>query len=41
MTIDRSTDLPKAWGITREMMAHPKPRIPLIEPGQIPEEFRA
>ena len=40
MTIDRSTDLPKAWGITREIMAHPTPRIPLIEPGQIPEELR-
>ncbi len=40
MTIDRSTDLPEAWGITREMMARPKPRIPLIEPGHIPEELR-
>lgn len=40
MTIDRKTDLPEAWGITREMMAYPKPRIPLIEPGHIPEELR-
>ncbi len=40
MTINRKTDLPEAWGITREMMAQPKPRIPLIEPGHIPEELR-
>jgi alkylhydroperoxidase family enzyme len=40
MAIDRSTDLPKAWGITSEMMANPKPRIPLIEPGHIPDDLR-
>jgi alkylhydroperoxidase family enzyme len=40
MTIDRKTDLPETWGITRDMMAHPKPRIPLIEPDHIPEELR-
>ena len=41
MTIDRKTDLPEAWGITREMMAKPEPRIPLIEPGHIPDELRS
>ncbi len=40
MAIDRSTDLPQAWGITSEMMANPKPRIPLIEPGHIPDGLR-
>jgi alkylhydroperoxidase family enzyme len=40
MAIDRSTDLPQAWGITTEMMANPKPRIPLIEPGHIPDDLR-
>ena len=40
MAVDRTTDLPQAWGITTEMMANPKPRIPLIEPGQIPEDLR-
>lgn len=40
MTIDRKTDLPEAWGITQDMMAHPKPRIPLIEPGHVPDELR-
>jgi alkylhydroperoxidase family enzyme len=40
MAIDRTTDLPQAWGITSEMMANPKPRIPLIEPGHIPDDLR-
>jgi alkylhydroperoxidase family enzyme len=40
MAIDRSTDLPQAWGITSEMMANPQPRIPLIEPGHIPDDLR-
>ena len=40
MPVDRSTDLPEAWGITRDMMANPKPRIPLVEPGHIPDDLR-
>jgi alkylhydroperoxidase family enzyme len=41
MAVDRKTGLPEVWKITTEMMVHPKPRIPYIEPGKIPDELKA
>ncbi len=40
MAIDRTTGLPAAWGITLEMMEHPQPRVPLVEPDKIPDDIR-
>ncbi len=40
MAIDRTTSLPEEWGITLEMMENPRPRIPFVEPGNIPKEIR-
>jgi len=40
MAIDRTTSLPEEWGITLEMMENPEPRVPFVEPGNIPEEIR-
>jgi alkylhydroperoxidase family enzyme len=40
MAIDRTTSLPEAWGITLEMMENPSPRVPFVEPGDLPNEVR-
>ena len=41
MAIDRTTSLPESWGITLEMMENPSPRVPFVEPDDIPEDVRA
>ncbi len=40
MAIDRATSLPEGWGITLEMMENPSPRVPFVEPVNIPEEIQ-
>jgi len=41
MVIDHKTGLTADLGISDEMMAHPDPRVPLIDPDNIPEELYA
>ena len=41
MAVDHKTGLTAELGITDEMMAHPDPRVPLIDPENIPEELQA
>ncbi len=41
MSVDHSTGLATDMGITDEMMAQPDPRVPLIDPENIPEELQA
>jgi hypothetical protein len=41
MTIDGTTSLSPKMGITEEMMAHPTPRVPLIDPENIPDDLKA
>ncbi|NQV82799.1 MAG: hypothetical protein HQ494_03165 [Rhodospirillales bacterium] len=41
MVVDHSTGLAADMGITDEMMAHPDPRVPLIDSENIPEELQA
>lgn len=40
MSFDRWTSLPKSWGITLEMMADPRCRIPFVDPDNIPEDLK-
>ncbi len=40
MAVDRKTGLTDDMGVTGEMMAHPDPRVPLIDPENIPEELQ-
>ena len=41
MSVDHSTGLAADMGITDEMMAQPDPRVPLIDPENVPEELQA
>jgi hypothetical protein len=41
MAVDHETGLASDMGVTEEMMAHPDPRVPLIDPENIPEELQA
>jgi len=41
MVVDHKTGLTAELGITDEMMEHPDPRVPLIDPDNIPEELNA
>lgn len=41
MAVDHSTGLASDMGITDEMMAHPDPRVPFIDPDNIPEDLQA
>lgn len=41
MSVDHNTGLSADMGITDEMMAHPDPRVPLIDPENIPAELQA
>ena len=41
MTVDTQTSLTPEMGVTEEMMAHPEPRVPLLDPDNIPEELQA
>lgn len=41
MGVDHTTGLTADMGVTEEMMAHPDPRVPLIDPDNIPDELRA
>lgn len=41
MVVDRKTGLTADMGVTEEMMAQPDPRVPLIDPENIPEELQA
>lgn len=40
MAIDETTGLTPDMGVTAEMMASPMPRVPLIDPENIPEELQ-
>lgn len=40
MSIDETTGLTREMDITEEMMACPLPRVPLIDPENIPEELK-
>ena len=40
MPINKSTGLAAEMGVTDEMMACPVPRVPLIDPDNIPEHLR-
>jgi len=41
MPINKTTGLTTRMGVTDEMMACPAPRVPLIDPNNIPEHLRA
>ena len=41
MAVDHNTGLASDMGITDEMMAHPDPRVPFIDPENIPEDLQA
>ena len=41
MVFDHKTGLTADLGITDEMMAHPNPRVPLLDPDNIPEDLQA
>ena len=41
MTVDTQTSLTPEMGVTEEMMAYPTPRVPLLDPDNIPEELQA
>ncbi len=41
MSVDHNTGLTADMGVSDEMMAHPDPRVPLIDPENIPEELQA
>ncbi|MDW3180086.1 MAG: hypothetical protein R8J94_22110 [Acidimicrobiia bacterium] len=41
MNVDENTGLTAEMGVSAEMMAHPDPRVPLIDPENIPEELQA
>lgn len=41
MPINESTGLTEGMGVTEEMMASPAPRVPIIDPDNIPEHLRA
>ena len=41
MPINESTGLTEGMGVTEEMMACPTPRVPIIDPDNIPEHLRA
>lgn len=40
MSVDEATSLPDSLGVTEEMMACPLPRLPFVEPDDIPEELK-
>jgi hypothetical protein len=40
MAVNETTSLTPEMGITEEMMACPMPRVPLIDPENIPEDLR-
>jgi len=41
MPINKTTGLTAGMGVTEEMMTCPVPRVPLIDPDNIPEHLRA
>ena len=41
MPIDKVTGLTPNMGVTEEMMACPIPRVPLIDPENIPEDLQS
>lgn len=41
MAVDHQTGLTPGMAVTDEMMAHPDPRVPFIDPENIPEELQA
>ena len=40
MSINETTSLPPEMGVTDEMMACPMPRVPLIDPENLPADLR-
>ena len=41
MGVDHTTGLTAGMGVTDDMMAHPDPRVPFIDPDNIPEDLQA